>query len=747
MPIFLMEEGMRRHAMLSAMLPCLLLCALVSSPIAAEKRVITEQDLFRFVWIADPQISPDGSRVAYVRVHVNDKKEGYETEIWMVPTRGGEPVRLTGGPRDGGPRWSPDGSRLVFTRSIDKDGQPQPPQLYVLPMGGGEAWPLTSLPKGAGAPAWSPDGKSVAFLSNTTDEDIAKAEKKKDAAPGDSERESDVRIVTLAIYRQDNEGYAEPKRHSHIWTVAVPARSGDKVVPKPITSGPFDEGSPTWSHDGTQICFNADRSLEPYYELPTVTLYAVPASGGEVRSVVSMDGIVGPFRFDPGGRQVAFIGGVTRPAHSYDQPRLYVSDAAPGSRPRVVAPDLDRDVGSDIIGDQHAPRGGGDETLVWTADGRSVVVAVSDHGTANLRRFDLKSGRAQMVTTGNQEVSAWTATPDGSRIVVLVSTPTDLADLYLVGGDGKLTRLTRVNQELFSELKLSEPEEVEYSSFDGKKMQAWVQKPPDFDPRKKYPLILDIHGGPHAAYGYNFFHEFQSMAARGYVVLYPNPRGSTTYGQEFGNIIQYRYPGDDAKDLLAGVDDLIRRGYVDEHRLGVTGGSGGGILTSWLIGHSNRFAAAVSQRSISDWSAWWYAADFTLFQPTWFKGAPWEQADDYRARSPLSYVKDIKTPLMLIEGEADYRTPPATGGEEMFRALKYLRRPVVMVRFPGESHELSRSGAPWHRVERLQHIINWFDIHLQGKELHLYDIPGSEAPPKSAADPGSPAGGARSSLE
>src|SRR5436309_9440422 len=219
MPIFLMGEGMRRHAMLSAVLPCLLLCALVSSPMAAEKRGITEQDLFRFVWIADPQISPDGSRVAYVRVTVNEKKEGYETQIWMVSPRGEPPVRLTGGPRDASPRWSPDGRRLVFTRSLDEGGQPQPPQLYVLPANGGEAWALTSLPKGAGAPAWSPDGRSIAFLSGTTDDDIAKAAKKKEKDGSDAERESDVRIVTLAIYRADSEGYMDPKRHSHIWKV------------------------------------------------------------------------------------------------------------------------------------------------------------------------------------------------------------------------------------------------------------------------------------------------------------------------------------------------------------------------------------------------------------------------------------------------------------------------------------------------------------------------------------------------
>jgi len=727
---------MRRYPTCLIVLPFLLLGAVSSNPAAAAKRPITEQDLFRFVWIADPQMAPDGSRVAFVRVHVNDKKTGYESEIWVVSTRGEPPLRLTGGPRDAQPRWSPDGGRLVFMRSVDKEGQPQPPQLYVLPMGGGEAWPLTSLPEGAVAPAWSPDGRSVAFLGQATDDDIAKADKKKEGGPDDAEHESDVRIVTLATYREDNAGYADAKRHSHIWSIAVPKDAGEKATPRRITTGPYDEGPPTWSRDGSQILFNADRSLEPYYELPTSALYAAPASGGELTRLVAMDGVVGSFRLSPDGRRAAFIGAVTRPARSYDQSQLFVSDVAPGSRPRAVAPALDRDIGPDIIGDQHAPRGGAESPPFWTADGRSIVVAVSDHGTCNLRRFDVQSGQSQMVTRGNQEVSSWTATPDGARIVALVSTPTGLGDLFLVAGDGKLNRLTDVNQDLFSGLDLSEPEVIRYSSFDGRTIEAWVQKPPGFDPHRKYPLILDIHGGPHAAYGYNFFHEFQVMAARGYVVLYPNPRGSTTYGQEFGNIIQYRYPGDDAKDLLAGVDELIRRGYVDEHRLGVTGGSGGGVLTNWLIGHTGRFAAAVSQRSIADWSAWWYTADFTLFNPTWFRGAPWEQADDFRARSPLSYVTEIRTPLMLIEGEADYRTPPATGGEEMFRALKYLHRPVVMVRFPGESHELSRSGGPWHRVERLQHILNWFDIHLLGKELHLYDVGGAVAPSKSAEGPG-----------
>ncbi|HEV8580922.1 MAG TPA: S9 family peptidase [Thermoanaerobaculia bacterium] len=703
---------------------------------AAAKRPLTETDLFKFVWVADPQISPDGKQVVFVRVTVNEKKDGYDTALWIVPADGLEPPRpFTSGPRDGSPRWSPDGTRIVFSRSTEKDGKPQPAQLYLISTQGGEAVSLTDVPQGAGSPAWSPDGKSIAFASIANEKDLkkwqekreekAKEEKKDKEKAAEEERESDVRVITRAVYRFNGPGYLDASRRGHLWTIGVPAAGAKAGEPKQITTGEFGESDPAWSPDGSLLYFLSDRVKEPYYELPDSDLYAVPAKGGEVRRILSIEGPIGDFSLSPDGRRVAFAGYVSsKPEHSYDQPDLFVADATPGAPVRNLTEGYDFDVIEGLAGDQHPPRGGRPQPIVWSGDGRSVLVATGERGRVNLKRVDVATGAMAPVTQGDREVVSYTATPDGSRFAVVVSTPTVISDLFaLDSATGAMATLARPNQELFSQLNLTPPEEITYKSFDGKEIPAFVQKPPDFDPKKKYPLILNIHGGPHSAFGYAFFHEMQWMAAKGYVVLYPNPRGSSTYGQEFGNVIQYEFPGDDAKDLLAGVDEMVKRGVADPNRLGVTGGSGGGILTNWIITQTDRFAAAASQRSIADWSSFWYTADFTLFKQTWFRGAPWEDAEDYARRSPITYVAKIKTPLMLIEGEADYRTPPTAGGEQMFRALKYLKKPVVMVRFPGESHELSRSGQPWHRVERLQHIVAWFDKYLQGKKIDTYDVP------------------------
>jgi dipeptidyl aminopeptidase/acylaminoacyl peptidase len=733
---------------------------------AAGRRRITETDLFRFVWVADPRISPDGRWIAFVRETVDARREGYETAIWIAATEpaagaAAAPRPLTAGPHDSSPRWSPDGRRLAFlrqpTRAAAEAEAPSAPggpvrrpgpadaagrseQLFVLPLDGGEARQLTSLPGGVDAPAWSPDGKTLAFLSRTSPADLARKGRDGTAAkaPGaaaaaagggdidpPAEHESDVRVITRAVYRANGAGYLDPSHPRHVWTVAAPAGGGEAPpLPRQLTLGDIEEQEPAWAPDGSRVYFASTRTKEPYYEPPFEGIYAVPAAGGEPAPVASFRGGIGELAVSPDGREIAFIGAaVGNPVRSYDQPDLWVVATAGRGEPRNLTADFDFDVGGHLAADQHPPRAAGHDTPAWSADGRSLLVNAEERGRVELRRFAVAGGPSRQVTAGDHEVEAYSATPDGARLAMVIASSTVLGDLFVMTGEGPPRQLTDFNAPLFGELTLTPAELVTYRSFDGREIQAWVQKPPDFRAGKPYPLILDIHGGPHTAYGYTFLHEAQWMAAKGYVVLYPNPRGSTAYGQEFGNVIQYHYPGDDFKDLMAGVDELVRRGWADPRRLGVTGGSGGGLLTDWTITQTDRFAAAVSQRSIADWAGWWYTADFTLFTPRWFRGAPFEDPQDFTARSPITYIKNVRTPLMLIEGEADYRTPPSSGGEVMFRALKYLRRPVVMVRFPGESHELSRSGRPWHRVERLQHIVRWFDKYLQGVKTDLYDVP------------------------
>jgi dipeptidyl aminopeptidase/acylaminoacyl peptidase len=367
-------------------------------------------------------------------------------------------------------------------------------------------------------------------------------------------------------------GYFEQDRNNHIWVVGVPQTPGAAQKTKQITSGEFSEGDITWSRDGSKIYFTSNRVKDSDFEPPDSDLYQISAGGGAITKIASIDGPIHSPALSPDGRKIAFIGDINRdggPARSYSQPDLFVTSAEPGRTPKNLTANYDFDIGGGVGGDQAPPRGGGHSTPYWSTDGKTIIVTSAEQGRVNLKRVDAETGNVSALTDGNFDLFSYDPTRDGSRIVALISTPTDIGDLFLVDGkSGRSEQITHINEDLFAQLNLSEPEMIWYKSFDGRKIQAWVQRPPDSREGKKYPMILDIHGGPHSAYGYTFDHEFQWMAAKGYVVLYPNPRGSTSYGQEFGNVIQYHYPGDDFKDLMAGVDDLIARGWADPDRLG-----------------------------------------------------------------------------------------------------------------------------------------------------------------------------------
>ena len=531
-----------------------------------------------------------------------------------------------------------------------------------------------------------------------------------------------MRVITDARYRANGvpgSGFvdATARRTSGPWRSAIRRRR--PAAPRRLTSGEFGAANHQWSPDGREIYFTADRRRESYYYPGDSDLYAVAVEGGEPRRVVEHRR---HHRRRLRSRATASASRSSaranaQPERSYDQPDLWVVDRT-GGTPRNLTTAYDFDIGGAIGGDQRAPRGQLPAAPVWSADGNRVFVRVGEQGNAVLAAVDAATGKVDR-TIAAQDLMSYTADAAAARFAMVISTPTVLGDLVRhrtapSGADAAEADDVQRRAVRRAEDERAGGDLVSRASTAGG-FRAGSSSRRTSTRRRSTRSILQIHGGPHSAYGNTFTHEFQWMAAKGYVVLYTNPRGSSNYGQDFGNIIQFNYPGDDYKDLMAGVDEVLKKGYIDDKRLGVTGGSGGGLLTNWVVTQTTRFKAAVSQRDISDWTNFWYTADFTLFTPTWFRKAPFEDPAEFAARSPITYVTKIQTPLMFILGDEDLRTPPSAGGEDLFRALKYLKRPTVMVRFPGESHELSRSGRPWHRVERLQHIVGWFDKYLTAR--------------------------------
>ena len=652
------------------------------------------EDVFSLEWASGPRVSPDGDRVVYVRNSYDEMKDTRTSDLWIVNADGTRHRALTSSTgSERSPRWSPSGDRLLYL-AADDDGDTQ---IWVRWMDTGETARITDLHHSPGSPAWSPDGEHIAF-TRFVPGDGGGAWADMPAPPEGADWGEPFDVIDRVQYRADGRG-ALPEGHTHVFVV-----SAEGGTPRQITSGPHDHGgTPVWTPDGESLLISANRREDAALEPADSEIYEVSVEDGTITELTDRLGPDGDPAVSPDGERIAYTGYDDR-YQGYQVRKLYVM-SRDGSGSRVVAEGFDRSLG--------------DPT--WSADGSGLYVQYNDSGDTELGYVDLSGGTADAsvevltdelggLSMGRPYGSGqYHASAGSDRFAVtrgLVDRPSDVA-VGSRGGEG-IRRLTSLNEDLLGHRRLGSVEEIHYtSSHDGREIEGWIVKPPGFDPSEEYPLVLEIHGGPFAMYGDVFSAEVQLYAAAGYVVLYTNPRGSTSYGQEFGNAIHHAYPGNDFDDLMSGVDEVLDRGYVDADRLYVTGGSGGGVLTAWIVGHTDRFRAAVSAKPVINWYSWTLSADMYVSGiKYWFPGPPWENRDHYMDRSPLSYVGEVSTPTMLMTGERDFRTP-IWEAEQFYQALKYREVPTALVRVPDASHGIA--AKPSNLVGKAAHILEWFE--------------------------------------
>ena len=637
------------------------------------------EDVYELVWVADARITPDGRSAAVAVRQVDREQNAYRSAIWLVPLDGSEARRLTSGQKlDMEPRISPDGTRLAFV----SDRESKARQLYVLPLAGGEASKLTDVEEDVTEVSWSPDGSRLTFSSRVRDPEYAE----------EDERRRPPRRFKRLQYKLDNVGWIGDRRR-HVFVVAADG-SGEA---KQLTFGDFEDQYPAWSRDGRRIAFASAR--EDDWDIQLIRdLYLVDADGGEPVRLTGGDAWYEAPSFSPDGSRVACrvrLGGWDYPKHG----QIAVVDVSTGAR-RVLTESLDRNCMP--YPEIREP--------VW--DGDSILFSVEDHGNDPLYRVARDgAGTPEPVVTGELRVTMYDAA--AGEVIHVAATPTVPAELY----SGK-RRLTEFTNDFRAGRPLAEPERFTARSPDGSEVEAWVVRPPDFQEGRRYPVLLIIHGGPYTQYGNGFFDEVQVYARGGYVVLFSNPRGSSGYGEEWGRAI--RGPGDggsgwgsvDYEDLMAVVDEALRRfDFCDGERLGVLGGSYGGYMTSWIVGHTKRFRAALSERAVNNLISEFGSSDLGWFSRAYTGVWPFEDLQPFIEQSPTTYATNITTPLLILHSEQDLRCN-IEQGEHLFSILRILGREVEMVRFPAESHELTRSGAPVHRVQRFETVLDWFGRYL-----------------------------------
>jgi dipeptidyl aminopeptidase/acylaminoacyl peptidase len=651
---------------------------------------LTLDSYWEYETVSDPQISPDGRHIIYTRQSFDKVNDRRQSTLWIMSADGTRDRFLVEGSNA---RWSPSGDRIVYTAP----GKPRGTQVFVRWMDAeGAVSQITQVEKSPLGASWSPDGKQIAFAMLVEEKNSWPI--KMPRAPEGAHWVEAPRIVERMKFRQDRVGFTDTG-YSHVFV--VPAGGG---TARQLTDGNFDDVNPfgtgrslEWTRDGKSILFSAVRGDDAEYRWRESDIYAVDVASGALRQLTTRRGPDDLPVVSPDGKSIAYTG-FDWTSDTWIDSKIYVANVD-GTNPRLVSGDWDRSPGD----------------LTWAPDGSGLYFNAQDQGTENLFFLSLASaqaGKVQPVTQGVHMLSVSDIAPNGTAVGVRSSfhQPPDVVR-FDVKKPAAITQLTAVNDDILSGKKLGKVEEVWFTSPDGWKVQGWYILPPDFDPTRKYPMQLHIHGGPHGMYNVGFNYAWQEHAANGYVVLYTNPRGSTGYGSKFGNGIMRAYPGKDFDDLMAGVDAVVQKGFVDTRNMFVTGCSGGGVLTAWVVGHTDRFAAASSNCTIVDWISFMGTMDMSWGNSGVirnFEKQPWEDPDEYLRRSPLMFVGNVKTPTMLMTGELDLRTPMAQA-EQFYRALKLRRVPTALVRFNNEWHGTSSTPSNFLRTQLL--LRHWFEKH------------------------------------
>ena len=676
-----------------------------------EKRPITVDDLYHIAYIEDPRISPDGQWIAYVHMTVDRMDNGYKRNLWLAEATSGKRIQITRSGKDMQPRWSPDGKTLAFVSARDEK-----PQIYLLPLSapGGEPRALTSMPNGANSPVWSPDGSKIAFLAGMNAAERAKedsgeedpkpankfeAKQGKERKEYDEKQRWDPRIIWRIPYRSGT-SYLDD-RYEQIYIMATAeGLEGDDAKPRRLTNVDTNYGELQWTPDSAYIL--TDRTAEPDADEPwrLSCIYRIRVEDGTAEQLTDLSySDYGPLP-SPDGKWIAYQ---RFPLDQSSRSNLILTIIpAAGGDPRDLTLAFDRST----------------EIVRWKADSSALVFTAASWGNTEIYQVAPGGGTVEKIAGGR-----WMADGldihAGGGIAYTASTPEHPSELFWrAAGAAEAQRLTEANDKFLAEVIVQETHEMRWNAPDGTEIQGWYLLPVGYEEGKTYPLAFNIHGGPHVMWGpsaRSMFHEWQFHAARGYAVFYCNPRGGDGYGAAFRDGIHGAWGVNDMPDLMSGIDTLLAKGFVDEKRMAVTGGSYGGFMTAWVVGHTERFAAAVSQRGVYNLGAFFGTTDIPTFIKNEFGFEPWENPEKLWTASPIAYAHTVKTPLLLIHSENDFRVP-ISDGEQLFAFVKRSGGTVKMVRFPVDGHELSRSGQPEHRVARLTHMVDWFDQYCGGKD-------------------------------